>query len=179
MGWWYRRYVAVVYYSADGGMNWSRQGLNDFTTGNLPNAVIDIHAYNSALVWAVGPGMAFYTLDGGNNWINKSLGSPLHNNGICVIDEVSAWMATDENIIYKLSGLNNNWVKQFAPTQGVYSAEYMGITAFDDATCWIVTAGYTGKGNILHTNDGGNNWEVQNTPYDIDLRRVSFAGALR
>lgn len=171
--------LPVVYHSSDGGNNWVRQGLQDFPTGNIPNAVIDLHAFNSSLVWAVGPGIAFYSMDGGDNWINKSPGSFLHNNGICPISEESAWMATDENIIYKLPQLNTNWVTQHAPQQGVYPAEFMGISAFDDAICWIVTAGYSGKGNILHTKDGGANWVVQQTPYDINLRRVSFSGALR
>lgn len=171
--------LGVILYSDDGGNNWTRQGLDSLHTGNLPNAFIDVHALNKDIVWTVGPGQAVYTLDGGKTWINKPTpAGPMHNNGVCVVNKNTVWVATDNNQIYKLTDLNGNWVQQYA-SDSVVSAEYMGVTAYDNKRAWIVTTGINKDGNILYTFDGGNTWWTQKMPVVVGLRRISFAGALR
>jgi photosystem II stability/assembly factor-like uncharacterized protein len=157
-------------------------------TGNTPNALIDIHAVSATHVWAVGPGQVIYTLDGGETWVNKpAIVGAMHNNGVCVAsdadphtlpDELVVWVATDYNQMYKLSGLYGDWVKQ-APITGALSAMYMGVTAIDENTAWITSAGFSGAGQIFNTTDGGVKWVIQDIPEEISLRRITFAGGMR
>ena len=172
--------LAVILHTSNGGDTWTRQGLDSLHTGNIPNALIDVHAINHNVAWTVGAGQALYTLDGGETWTNKStpLG-PLHNNGVCIINENIVWVASDYKNICKLTDLDSAWILQSSPA-GLPSAEYMGITAFDEYTAWIVSVNIEEPGGyILYTNDGGNTWVEQTNPVNISLRRISFAGALR
>ncbi len=171
--------LPLIIYSSDGGNTWTRQGLDSLQGGNAPNAIIDIYALDDNIVWAVGPGTVVYTLDGGNTWANKPTPAGLmHNNGVCPINDHSAWVATDYNQIYKLNNLDSAWVKQQA-SEPVPTGEYMGITCFDDNTAWITSSFIGNQGFILHTKDGGKSWYLQDIPYDASLRRISFAGAIR
>ena len=170
---------AMIHYTSDGGLTWERQGTDSLTTDNMPNALIDIHAANLNYVWTVGPSQAVYTLDGGKTWVNKP--TPVafyHNNGVCVVNDHVVWVATDDNLIFKLTQLNGDWVHQTSPA-GALPAMYMGITATDENTAWITTNTYTNGGQILHTGDGGKTWVIQDTPEDISLRRITFVGAKR
>jgi len=44
---------------------------------------------------------------------------------------------------------------------------------------WAVGDTAGGYGTIIHTNDGGNTWVEQTSPFNLALRRISFASALR
>jgi photosystem II stability/assembly factor-like uncharacterized protein len=180
--------VAMIHYTSDGGLTWVRQGTDSLTTNHMPNALIDIHAVKGGLAWAVGPSQIIFTGDGGQTWVNKpnNIGYN-HNNGVCIAyntkempdeDKVVIWVATDYNMIFKLSGLYNDWIKQ-PGIAGALSAMYMGVSAMDENTVWITTNSYTGKGQILHTQDGGETWIIQDIPYEVSLRRITFAGGKR
>jgi len=180
--------VAMIHYTSDGGLTWERQGTDCLTTGNMPNALIDIHAVDANFAWAVGPSQAIYTTDGGKTWVNKP--TPIgynHNNGVCIAsntdifpyaDNLVVWVATDYNMIFKLSGLSSDWVKQ-PGINGALSAMYMGVAAMDENMVWITSEGFSGHGQIFHTNDGGATWVIQDTPADISLRRITFVGGKR
>jgi photosystem II stability/assembly factor-like uncharacterized protein len=180
--------VAMIHYTSDGGHTWERQGTDSLTTNNMPNALIDIHAVSSSYAWAVGPSQIIYTGDGGHTWVNKPNGIGFnHNNGVCIAyntkelpdeDKVVIWVATDYNMIFKLSGLYNDWIKQ-PGIDGALSAMYMGVSAMDENKVWITTNSFTGKGQILHTQDGGETWVIQDIPYEVSLRRITFAGGKR
>ncbi len=180
--------VAMIHYTSDGGLTWERQGTDSLTTNNMPNALIDIQAVSSGYAWAVGPSQIIYTGDGGHTWMNKpnSIGFN-HNNGVCIAyntkelpdeDKVVIWVATDYNMIFKLSGLYNDWIKQ-PDIAGALPAMYMGVSALDENTVWITTVSMTDKGQILHTRDGGETWVIQDIPYEVSLRRITFAGGKR
>lgn len=170
--------VAVIHYSPDGGQTWVRQGTDSLTTDNMPNALIDIHAMNANYIWAVGPSQAIYTEDGGNTWINKP--TPVafyHNNGVCIVDQEVVWVATDDNLIFKLHSMQGEWEQQRCV--GAESAMYMGITATNPDVAWITTNTYSNGGQILYTEDGGDTWVIQAIPEDVALRRISFVNGKR
>jgi photosystem II stability/assembly factor-like uncharacterized protein len=87
-------------------------------------------------------------------------------------------MATDDNIIFKLSGLADEWEKQ-PNILGALSAMCLGVSAIDENSVWIVTENYSGKGQIFHTGDGGASWVIQDIPYEVSLRRITFVGGKR
>jgi len=172
--------IAALLHTSNGGSTWSNQGQDSLQTGSFFNGLIDFHAIDKNKAWTCGTGQVLYTFDSGNTWMNKS--TPIgfyHNNGVCVINDHTVWVASDNNCIFKLTHPDSNWVKQDPPS-GLPNAEYMGITAIDENTAWIVTI-YNGPngGFVLHTNDGGKNWIEQNIPVNTGFRRVSFVGAKR
>ena len=171
--------VAMIHYTSDGGLTWERQGTDSLTTGNMPNALIDIHAENVNYVWAVGPSQAIYTLNGGKTWINKR--TPIgfiHNNGVCIVNDQIVWVATDNNLIFKLSQLNGDWNNQTSPA-GALTAMYLGVTAIDENRAWMTSSSVTGAGQIINTVNGGATWVIQQIPEEVSLRRITFVGGKR
>jgi len=175
---------AVIIHTSNGGQTWVRQGEND-----LPPAVfglIDVQAVNPNTVWAVGVAYSIWmTQDGGQSWIDKSPpGGPLHVNGICALNDRIAWAAVDSHNILFTYDSGETWTNQASPASVdvSVSSAYMGVTAMDENTAWIVGIANPSsgrKGVIVHTIDGGNRWVEQTLPVNALLRRVSFVDAVR
>ncbi len=171
--------IAVILHTFDGGNRWHRQGLDSLKRIKRGNGLLDVHAVNRSEAWTVGRfGQVLFTLNGGKKWTNKwTKGGFLHNNGVCTVGENIVWVASDDNNIYRLNHIDSPWVQQRADSAA--SAMYMGITAMDSHTAWIVTWSYMGGGQVLSTNNPDSTWKVQQSPVDAQFRKVSFAGASR
>ena len=177
--------VAVVFRTSDGGDTWVRKGEADILPdpGWVENYFIDIHALNENIAWAVGEGgCAFVTTDGGENWLSRP--TPIgisHNNGVCAVTEMKAWIAADYANLLFTDNMGDSWVHQTVPVCSVGTGYFMGITAADENRAWMVSANFGSGvgGGTFHTIDGGDTWVRQDSPVNSPLRRVSFVGALK
>ena len=111
--------------------------------------------------WAVGAyGAVFHTNDGGNNWVEQRLGEYNDLYGVSFTDLNNGWAVGEEGtMIYTSSG---------GATWSYYSlgiTEDLNSIVFTDGNNgWIAGGGYYPyHGIILHTGDGGNSWNFQDT----------------
>ncbi|MFH0800941.1 MAG: YCF48-related protein [bacterium] len=178
----------IIMKTTDGGQSWVRQG----TTEQMSNytCIIEITALNEMNAWGVGAPQESYghtpflnTVDGGENWTNQAPADTalLHGNGVCVASSNTIWVAHDEGIYLTRDG-GLTW-SIFAPP-GPYGSfsPFMGVSAVDDKTAWVVFNGLlSGDYYIIqHTGDGGATWTQQATPVTKGgLRRISIVGAKR
>lgn len=173
----------VIVHTSDGGNTWVRQG-----EGMLPDStgIIDMHGAGPNTVWAVGTDQVCYlTTDGGENWVAKREHMPFsaHYNGVCAVDEQTAWVAVDYSVALFTPNAGDSWDMQSTP--GVGRQPYnLKVTATHADTAWM-TATSAGPGAIVHTDDGGINWVMQLRTDSAGLgdytglRGISIAGAAR
>lgn len=178
----------IIMKTTDGGQSWVRQGTAEQFSNYA--CIIDIAALNNTNAWGVGAPNVSYghtpflnTTDGGENWINKAPvnAALFHGNGVCVVDNNTTWVAHDEGIYLTKDG-GSTW-SMFKPP-GPYGAfsPFMGVSAVNDKTAWVVFMGLCSEDNyiIQYTGDGGTTWTQQTTPVTTGgLRRISIVGASR
>lgn len=150
-----------IYKTVDGGLTWKKHGLEDnhvYALAHDPMDVSIIYAAtgdgvykttNGGDTWANPTGYWFYSLAIGRNPSNPGAniiygGSPF-GRGICKAeDDGSPW----NEVI---------WVEK---NNGLSADEkYVTCLAIDPSDPLILYAGVSGTGNVLKTQDGGNNWQ--------------------
>ncbi|MCD6329641.1 MAG: hypothetical protein J7M10_04695 [Candidatus Cloacimonetes bacterium] len=152
---------ATILKTTNGGQNWQRIG----NRGDIPDTeLLGLYVCNEYEIWAVGAANTIlYTDDGGTNWVSKADTSFLSYNlsSIAVVDD-KIWVCGNEDhlggTIIHSSDYGDTWVHQ---AQGEFLSErgMIEISAASDSCLWAVGHGRT----ILHTSNGGGNWEVQKT----------------
>lgn len=170
----------VAYKTTDGGATWTN-ALEGWFPGIQNYAIIDIAAFDDNIVWAVGSGAgAYVTSDGGQTWTDTEV--PMawyHVNGVSPVSADIAFIACDNDNVYKTTDRGATWVRQTCVTDSLAGfGEFMGITNIDPNIAWMVSADVNG-GQIFNTLDGGENWNVQLFQTNGIFRRVSFVGDLK
>jgi photosystem II stability/assembly factor-like uncharacterized protein len=162
----------VILHTTNGGQTWERQG-SAATIGD--RGFIDLTAVDAQTAWAVGGhGLLVKTTDGGDSWQSQMAYGLSDNNGACAVDGNTAWVASDYGAMHRTTDGGAVWNEQ-APTLpgGFY---LLGVSGLGPNTAWVVGGGtvFPAGGIILHTTDAGTTWQIQSTPVDVTLRRVSF-----
>jgi photosystem II stability/assembly factor-like uncharacterized protein len=161
----------------DAGISWITQ------TSDSTEIFNGIKFLDANYGWIVGGhGLILHTTDGGNNWIVQPSGTSNELLEIFCIDKMDAWIIGRNGTILHTSNGGELW-----QNQSMDSTYFLrGITFPTINNGWIV--GTTGEindgmftyhtgGVILHTSDGGTNWERQNYPrdnYSSDISDVYF-----
>jgi photosystem II stability/assembly factor-like uncharacterized protein len=102
------------------------------------------------------------------------VGALYHMNGACAIDKCNAWITRDFGSIYWTSNGGKTWNLQHPDiASGFY---LLSVSSRTMKTAWVVGKDDYGKGIILHTTNGGDNWTEQFAPVNVPFRRVSFVG---
>ncbi|MCF7859775.1 MAG: hypothetical protein K9N07_10720, partial [Candidatus Cloacimonetes bacterium] len=127
--------------------------------------------------WAVGQtNTILHTSDGGDNWEQQTVTPSSNYASVFFIDEMEGWaVGSLGKIVHTIDG-GVNWETQSA---NVY--ESLSEVIFIDCDHgWIAggrAAGYPGPDParyVLHTSDGGENWETQY--YESNNSSWSFSG---
>ncbi len=160
---------ATILKSTDAGQSWVRQSGGSVT--NVDH-LLSVAATDGNHAWAVG-GLGnniLKTSDGGANWQMMDQGGGMDANELAVVTFNDVWVALDGAVKWTHDG-GQSWGTHTTP---LYT---LGIAVTDTTNAWAVAQGYTGKGTIYHTSDGGTNWEEQTVTGGppAGLRIVSFA----
>ena len=111
--------------------------------------------------WAIG-GTAigaqspyFYTTDGGDNWYLSEDWWDIKGTDIVFVNFDTGFIASDQ--IYKTIDGGSTWIEIQTPaTQGIVHLFFV-----DENNGWATLSQFS-EGNILHTEDSGETWELQN-----------------
>lgn len=172
-----------IIHTSDGGYSWKRQGENDVPPEMV--GLIDVHAISPSYAWAVGTAAGtMRTTDGGQYW--ESITTPIgigHNNGICLVNDTTTWVAADYCAIFNYSSdTSQHWISHSVScnTEALWPV-LLGVTVLDESKIWVVgsSGGLGVAGDIFYSPDGGKSWKTQTNPVKVNLRRVSFVGAMR
>jgi|GEM_PF-1647409 len=159
----------VIYYTTDGGKNWSRKFVPELST---TNGIVFIDQRNGWLYDE--SGKIYRTADGGNSWqihfrIEEAIPQIIHfwdqSNGIIVAQAGSGI----KTVFYKTTDGGNTWVLQ--PTE--VSAVFLGIHFLNENEIWAVGP----VGAVWHSKDRGHSWNVAVEtvkPDFIDIQFVSL-----
>jgi photosystem II stability/assembly factor-like uncharacterized protein len=156
----------------DGGDNWQAQ------SSGTERTLRSLHFVNSSVGWITGDSshddpcmLVLKTTDGGGNWQDLSCGDDfLPGRSIFFTDTQNGWIAgisawLEPHIHYTGDG-GLNWVRQSVP---IWLGSASDIAFATPQIGWATTSGsdFEPTGAVLHTVDGGVNWEIQ-TYTDVD-----------
>jgi photosystem II stability/assembly factor-like uncharacterized protein len=171
----------IIYKTTDGGTTWQEfrpwtinqcmfvfgMDFVDANTGYLTGMGIIANLFPAAVVYK--------TTNGGNSWTNiygltfEFIGKLWDD--VFFYDANTGWIAGANSDIRKTTNAGANWIVQSAPVSGSLKSIYF----ISPNEGWIVGGDYdsvTGQGInglILHTTNGGANWQIQiqNAPYEF------------
>ena len=170
---------AAVFYSADSGNTWVRQGANS-------NALLDFDAMNLFVVdtnniWIVGTGRSIVrTTDGGDTWYKVNppdVGPDIIFNCISVVND-DIWISggtSNTGVVCKSADDGMIWTLQDTALFGNYLMQ--GILAINSQVIYAVgnNSGSPWLGKICRTLDGGITWDSVHLTDNYN-KRVSWIG---
>ena len=156
-----------LYQTQDQGKNWSPM------TYVFSGAVIrDFEPSGIDELWAISVGGSiFHTKDAGKNWARKELGDGTDNmmlQSVHFLTRANGWIANAVGSLYRTRDQGETWKRVLA--SGVLSDTLIDIPFANNRDGWAVAARSQTDSThrsraegmfLLHTNDGGNNWEIQ------------------
>lgn len=155
---------AYILNTIDGGQTWNYQ--LDIESEQIS----DVYFYNDTIGWAPGSYDIYMSNNGGNTW--KSHPIVFSGRAMHIYDLNNMWIAGDDSTskasIYFSQDGGYSWIKQYEGSTGLKNLN--DICFVTDSIGWAVGD----EGLILHTSDGGQNWEIQYSNTDMDLRSVCF-----
>ncbi len=140
----------------DGGQSWIVQyALHD----TVLSSIIFINANYG---WAAGEsGIMLHTTDGGENWQRQASGTTDNIRQVFFTDQNHGWAITYDPLLLATTDGGETWFQQ-SPGFAQCSLSSMYFT--DNLNGWIVGNRWGDRGGlILHSADGGNTWQVQDT----------------
>jgi photosystem II stability/assembly factor-like uncharacterized protein len=168
-------------FTTDGGTKWRRLFLGGHTRDLRVTRII-FSKENKG--WLFGENGTFYTSDdGGSNWIGKPapsrfllLGGTMTDSqhGVLVGAGSTIVYTSDGGLTWRKGVLRDNQTVSFNPTSKTSKEpvriRFTSVSFVDTERGWAV--GYGGK--IFITNDGGKNWNAQDSNVLSDLLDVKF-----
>lgn len=140
---------------ADEILSWEEQNSETF------NILLSVSFINTHEGWVVGGnGTILHTTDGGVEWAHQESGTYHNLHKVIFLDSNHGWVGGDNGIILSTSDGGQNWTAQETGTKDII----ISIHFTDLQNGWAATdyPEYPYLANILHTNNGGLTWEVQN-----------------
>jgi len=155
--------------STNNGRNWLAVNLtahNDLTSISFLNNGLGIIVGDS--------GTVYVTRDNGYSWIPRATASSFAFKEVKWIAYDKIYALSDSNHVYRSSDSGSSWI---AITLEEHRPEYkLSTFTFYGSSGLMVGA----PGLILHTSNGGDNWEVQaQSPFWIDTLRYSYFSQLK
>ena len=172
-----------IAHTRDGGRTWTRQNLEFLRANERPQSVTFL---DSQVGWAVGAITVIHTVDGGITWIRQP--EPPHQtwgtlSDVHFVNAQEGWMVGGEawgrgNFVYFLQTTDrgNTWqdrqdrLNVFLPRVVLVGEGLTDVDFVDREHGWAVGD----QGLILHTQDGGDTWEIQDSGTREWLSGVDF-----
>jgi photosystem II stability/assembly factor-like uncharacterized protein len=154
---WMAGELGKILQSTNNGISWSSLDTGSRLSVNW----IDFSSETNGV--AVGQtGLILQTTNGGTSWTRKSSPTPsISMFGVKMADDTHGWaVGEDATILHTTDG--TIWSSQSNPASGKF---LFGVTFSDVQNGWVVGGEFLGNtGVILHTTNGGTNWNIQYTP---------------
>ncbi|RLD45178.1 MAG: hypothetical protein DRI89_01830 [Bacteroidetes bacterium] len=149
---------AQIYFSADGGENWTRQGEGQAAIKGI--GIVDVWAVDENTVWAVAhQNVILKTTDGGTNWSRVTAPSQRSNVellSISLIGKDDIWISG--TVIYHSTDGGQNWA--IIQSSILTNKFLQGIHAINSNVIYVAGAPTgTSDGFIAKTTDGGQTWK--------------------
>jgi photosystem II stability/assembly factor-like uncharacterized protein len=164
---WAVGYNGWIVATTDGGTNWNSQ------TSGTTNYLNQVFFIDNNRGWAVGNGTTIIrTTNGGTNWTSVT-DSDLYCdlNAVDFSDSDSGFVAGDCSIFSTQNGGGSNgWTDKWPSG---YQGDIHAIWFLNGKQGWI--AGTLGK--IWATEDGGENWTQQSSPFTSTIEDMTFSDA--
>jgi photosystem II stability/assembly factor-like uncharacterized protein len=134
--------------TSDAGETWTRQASG--TSQNL----VAVHAFDQSTVWIGGARVSLFTEDGGATWVN--LGPEYTITNAQFISDTEGF-ANQGNLLYRSADSGRTWNSRELTGRNI---AIRGFDYHDSMNVWLANA----RGQVFHTNDGGNTWVTLQTP---------------
>jgi len=151
---------ALIYFSDNGGENWTRQGEGQNALKDIN--INDVWAVDENTVWAVADqNVILKTTDGGTNWNRVAAPSQRTNvelSSISIIGSDDIWISGFTGEVYHSTDAGYNWV---AINSGIFKNKGLqGIHAINSNIVYV-SGGYDSNndGFSARTSDAGQSWD--------------------
>ena len=149
---------ALIYYSANGGETWIRQGEGQAALKDL--LLTDVWAVDENVVWAVAQhNVILKTTDGGKNWMRiqpPSDNPDIGLSSISIIGKDDIWISG--TVVYHSTNGGETWSLIQSPI--FENTGLQGIHAINEHIIYVAGGNNnTEKGFIARTIDGGQTWD--------------------
>lgn len=143
----------------DGGDTWQPQKAPTTTL------LLDVHFPSQETGFAVGAeGTVLRTRDGGRNWTKLESGTSAILYSVWFLNPSVGWIGgRDGTFLWTRNG-GDSFTKVSCPS----AAEIDAIEFADENEGWAVGGRLGGKPIILHTTDGGNSWQEEQSPVALN-----------
>ena len=167
----------TVIRTCNGGMNWT------FQESNVKSKLNRIYFADTETGWIVGDrGVILHTADGGMTWHIQHTGLTENFYELHFIDKKTGWIVGDNNTILHTCNGGKTWKSgKKITTQiiDIINACTIGSTIKDSLRSIYFPSSSKGwiagdNGTILHTSDGGKNWEKQTSGTSYNLNSICF-----
>jgi photosystem II stability/assembly factor-like uncharacterized protein len=168
--------------TSDGGQTWFEQ----YTSGIYD--IVDIDFVSPAVGWAVGrhgdegltDSVVLHTEDGGatwnvqRRWYSVTMGKGIYLNGVDFADASTGWVCARGAVFVTHDG-GAHWTRKYSG-----KAELGDIAAVGASRVWITEGagyGFSKRGRVLHSANGGRTWSWQLTANRRELNDIEFLDA--
>ena len=151
---------AQIFFSADGGENWVRQGNGQPSLKDID--LNDVWAVDDNTVWAVsGQNVVLKTDDSGKNWYRVQLPTNRSDVELCSISLIgndNIWISGARGIVFHSADAGNNWRLVQSPV--LNNTFLQNIHAITDQMIYVAgTRSEKDYGFIARTYNGGQTWD--------------------
>lgn len=123
-------------------------------------------------------GALIKTTDGGKTWQEQLSGTDQELFDICFSTQQKGYISAEDLLILKTTDAGETWLPETLSVVPDPKADIMRIFFADELNGWAI-ASTSSKGWILHTTDGGLNWNIDHTVpsqiYDISVYDGKYA----
>jgi len=181
---WAVSFVGGIWHTSDGGRTWLeiRVDRGDKFLGGF----FDLHFLDNREGWVVGTsGTIFHTTDGGKRWEKQVTPARTNLYGVHFPKRHDGWVVGADGTILYTEDRGKTWEKQDSSAD----ADLFSVCFVDDKIGWAVggktaAGGFAnflpetaGGGAVLYTEDGGENWERQETNTTNCLWDICYSGS--
>jgi len=172
----------TILHTEDGGTTWTRQGDSLLFAGVNFSDICIMDEDNILVVGSPqtnGTYGVFVSEDGGDTWSvsgSRELAN-LNYDGIFALDENNIWIVGEQGSIYYSTDAANSWTKIDVPAE-YQDDPFLRVAAKSPDDIWVVGDKHVNDDYpiMLHTIDGGTNWERLNPLDSLNIESSYFLG---
>ena len=165
----------MILHSWNGGFDWVCESDSTIVKQKY---LISMSVVDEEHAWIAGHSISLRTTNGGRVWERKCpFGEVLFDvNGVAAVDDHVVWIVSDYGNINKSIDNGENWVSQGSGFGGYFM---LRVCAFNKDDAWVCGMEQRPPctGILLHTTNGGTNWDKVNYGTNGGLWDIHFLGA--